>query len=285
MNIRQIYIKSPEYPNLLKEIHSSPQRLWLAGAKLNNKEKRLTVVGTRKPSRYGQKVVEQIVKEVASAGVTIVSGLAIGIDCLAHKAALDAKGKTIAILPGGLDNIYPPSNSKLAERIVNNGGTLISEYQEGTECFKSNFVARNRIQSGISDAVLIVEAAKKSGTLITANFALDQGRTVMAVPGDINSLVSAGTNQLIKDGATPITCAQDILESLGINIKAAKVADYKPQNDAEQTIIELLKSGTVQSEEIQTGSGLSPVEYSMALTMLEIKGVITQSAPGIWDIN
>lgn len=285
MNIRQIYIKSPEYPNLLKEIHSSPQRLWLAGAKLNDKEKRLTVVGTRKPSRYGQKVVEQIVKDVASSGVTIVSGLAIGIDCLAHKAALDVGGKTIAILPGGLDNIYPPSNCKLAERIIKNGGTLISEYQKGTECFKSNFVARNRIQSGISDAVLVIEAAEKSGTLITANFALDQGRVVMAIPGNINSPVSAGTNQLIKDGATPITCAQDILESLGINIKAAKVADYKPQNDAEQTIIELLKSGTVQSEEIQTGSGLSPVEYSMALTMLEIKGVITQSAPGIWDIN
>ncbi len=285
MNIRHITTKSKEFPNLLKEIPQPLQRLWLMGAELNNDEKRLTVVGTRNPTRYGRKITEQLVKEVASAGVTIVSGLAIGTDCLAHKAALDAGGKTIAIMPRGLDIIYPPGNQKLAERILANGGTLISEYPPGTEAFTWNFVARNRIQSGISEAVLIIEAAEKSGTLITANFALEQDRTVMAVPGNIDSLVSIGTNKLIRDGATPVTCAQDILEALEINIKSSKVAEYRPENKAEESIIKLIKSGISNSEEIQVKSKLGAIEYSTALTMLEIKGIITQSAPGLWDIK
>ncbi|HRV76265.1 MAG: DNA-protecting protein DprA [Candidatus Nomurabacteria bacterium] len=285
MKTRHITIKDAEYPNLLKEIPTAPQRLWLLGAKLNNDEKRLTVVGTRKPTFYGKKVLDKLVKEVASAGVTIVSGLAIGTDCLAHQAALNAGGKTIAILPGGLDNIYPPGNRKLAQRILDSGGTLISEYPENTPTFAWNFVARNRIQSGISEAVLIIEAAEKSGTLITADFAIEQNRTLMAIPGNIDSLVSIGTNQLIKEGATPVTCAQDILEALGVNIKAAKVAEYKPENQTEKNILNLIRSGTSQSEEIQVKSKLDAVEYSTALTMLEIKGVISQSAPGVWDIK
>lgn len=285
MTIRHITTKSLEYPNLLKEIPQSPQRLWLIGAPLNNNEKRLTVVGTRKPSRYGKKIVDQLVQGVASAGVTIVSGLAIGIDSLAHRAALDAGGKTIAIMPRGLDVIYPPGNQKLAERILASGGTLISEYPEGTESFAWNFVARNRIQSGVSEAVLIIEAAEKSGTLITANFALEQDRTVMAIPGNIDSLLSIGTNQLIRDGATPVTSAQDILEALGVNSKAAKVAEYEPENEAERKILDLIRSGISQSEDIQVTTKLDAIEYSTALTMLEIKGIIFQSAPGLWDIK
>lgn len=285
MTIRHITTKSTEYPNLLKEISHPPQRLWLKGAKLDNTEKRLTVVGARTPTQYGRKVVEKLIKEVAEAGVTIVSGLAIGIDGLAHKAALDAGGKTIAVMAGGLDNIYPPSNQKLSERILANGGTIISEYPEGTEYFKSNFVARNRIQSGLSEAVLIVEAAEKSGTLITADFAIDQNRIVMAVPGNIDSLVSAGTNQLIRDGAVPITCARDILEVMGINVKAAKVSEYQPENDAEKIIIKLIRSGISNSEDIHIKSKLEIIEFNTALTMLEIKGVLNQPAPGLWDIK
>lgn len=285
MNIRHITTKSKEYPSLLKEISHPPQRLWLKGAKLNNTEKRLTVVGTRNPTLYGRRTVEKLIKEVAASGVTIVSGLAIGIDGLAHKAALDAGGKTIAVMAGGLDNIYPPSNQKLGERILISGGTLISEYPKGTEYFKGNFVARNRIQSGLSEAVLIVEAAEKSGTLITADFAIDQNRIVMAIPGNIDSQVSAGTNQLIKDGATPVTCARDILEAMGINVKAAKVAEYQPANHAENKIIELIKSGISNSEDIHVQSKLEIVEFNTALTMLEIKGILNQPAPGLWDIK
>ncbi len=285
MYIRQITNKDPEYPSLLKEIPSPPQRLWLVGEEVNDSEKRLTVVGTRNPTPYGQKAVTKLIQEVAAAGVTIVSGLAIGIDGMAHKAALDVGGKTIAILAGGLDAIHPPSNRGLAERIIQNGGTLISEYKPGTESFKQNFVARNRIQSGMSEAVLIVECTERSGTLITAQFALEQGRSVMAIPGNINSLASSGTNNLIKQGAIPVTSAADILEVLGINQKASKAIQYKPANRAEENILRLIRNGTSNSEDIHIKSNLDVVEYNSTLTMLEIKGIVNQVKPGIWDIT
>jgi DNA processing protein len=285
MNSRHITINNPEYPILLKEIHSVPQRLWLNGAKLNDQEKYLTIVGTRNPSNYGKKVTQKLVSEVAKAGVTIVSGLALGIDGLAHQAALDAGGKTIAIMAGGLDRIYPATNYHIGKSILEKNGTIISEYPEGTEFRKEHFVARNRIQSGISEAVLIVEAAEKSGTLITAQFALEQGRTVMAIPGNIDSPVSVGTNQLIKDGAIPVTCAQDVLDVLGVNRKAAKILEYKPESEPERKILSLIKSGVYNSEDIHINSELNISEFNMVLTMLEIKGIIHQTAPGQWDIK
>lgn len=285
MNIRQITTKDAEYPSLLKEISSPPQRLWLLGAELKEDEKRLTVVGTRNPTPYGKRMVHKLVKEVAEAGVTIVSGLAIGIDSLAHQAALDGQGKTIAILARGLDKIYPASNRELAKNILKTGGTLITEYPFGTESFKQNFVARNRIQSGISEAVLIIECTQKSGTLITAQFAVDQNRNVMALPGNIDSRASDGTNNLIKQGASPVTCAEDILEILGVNFKAAKVKSYTPTNSAEEKILALIKNGVHSSEELQVMTGLEIVEYNTNLTMLEIKGVIQQPNPGYWDLT
>lgn len=285
MKSRQITIKDAEYPSLLKEISSPPQRLWLTGSKLVEGEKRLTVVGTRKPTPYGRRVVHKLIKEIAEAGVTIVSGLAIGIDGLAHQAALDAGGKTIAILAGGLDIIYPASHRGLADKIIKSGGTLISEYPPGSEHFKQNFVARNRIQSGVSESVLIVESTEKSGTLITAQFALDQNRNVMAIPGNIDSLTSKGTNNLIRDGAIPVTCAQDILDVLGINRKAANIKAYTPENKVEEKILECIRNGIHSSEEIQLKSDLEVVEYTTNLTMLEIRGVIHQVNPGYWDLS
>lgn len=282
--IRQITNKSPEYPTLLEEIAHPPQRLWLLGEKLLEGEKRLTVVGSRKPSAYGIRIVHKLVKELAASGITIVSGLAIGIDGLAHQAALDGGGKTIAIMAGGLDQLYPVSNLKLAERILENGGTFISEYPEGSEYFRQNFVARNRIQSGISEAVLIIECTEKSGTLITAQFALEQNRTVMAIPGNIDSPMSQGPNNLIKQGAIPVTCVEDVLEALGINTKAAKLKQYKPENPQEAIILKLIREGTYSSEDIQIKSKQETTEFSSTLTMLEIKGVIKQTAPGRWDI-
>lgn len=284
MKIRQISNKDSEYPSLLKEIGAPPQRLWLVGAELKE-EARLTVVGSRKPTQYGIKVTQKLVREVASAGVTVVSGLALGIDALAHKAALDAGGKTIAVMAGGLERVYPASNTALARRILESGGTLVSEYPEKTEFFKQNFVARNRIQSGLSDAVLIIEAAEKSGTLITAQFAVDQNRTVLAVPGNIDSANSVGTNELIKSGATPVTSADDILEALGINPKSAKLTEYQPENSAEEAILKLIRSGIYFGEELQLRSGLSLNDFTTALTMLEIKDVITQPSLDTWDIK
>lgn len=283
--IRQITNKSLEYPTLLEEIAYPPQRLWLTGSKLLEGEKYLTVVGSRKPSAYGIKVVNRLVKDLAASGITIVSGLAIGIDGLAHQAALDGGGKTIAIMAGGLDQIYPVSNLKLSQQILANGGTLISEYPEGTEYFKQNFVARNRIQSGISQAVLIIECAEKSGTLITAQFALEQNRIVMAIPGAIDNPMSAGPNNLIKQGAIPVTSAQDVLEALGLNLNAPKLKAYKPENPQEAIILKLIQEGISSADEIQLRSKQSTTEFSSTLTMLEIKGIIKQVAPGRWDIS
>ncbi len=282
--IRQITNKSLEYPTLLKEIAYPPQRLWLKGAKLNPTEKYLTVVGSRKPTRYGIKIVNQLVQELAASGIAIVSGLAIGIDGLAHKAALDAGGKTIAIMASGIDQIYPVTNLNLAQRILLNGGTIITEYEQGMPPLKQNFIARNRIQSGISEAVLIVECAAKSGTLITAQFALEQNRLVLAVPGAIDNPMSAGPNNLIKQGAVPVTSAADVLEALGMNTKASKLKQYQPENHNEAELLKLIKTGTHSADELHLQTGQSTTEFSSTLTMLEIKGVIQQIAPGQWDI-
>jgi DNA processing protein len=282
--IRQITNISSEYPTLLKEIAHPPQRLWLKGAKLNSTEKHLTVVGSRKPSHYGIKIVNQLVKELAASGITIVSGLAIGIDGLAHQAALEGGGKTIAIMAAGLDLIYPTSNIKLSQSILAQGGTLVSEYPEGMPPLKQNFIARNRIQSGLSEAVLIIECAEKSGTLITAQFALEQNRLVLAVPGAIDNPMSAGPNNLIKQGAIPVTSAKDVLEALGMNIKASKLKEYQPENSHEAQILKLIKTGTYAADELQAQTEQSTTEFSSTLTMLEIKGIIKQTAPGQWDI-
>jgi DNA processing protein len=282
IEVRSITLKNSEYPNILKEIDDKPQRLWLLGAKLKD-EIRLTVVGSRRPSSYGEKVTREIVKDLASAGVTIVSGLAIGIDSIAHQAALDAKGKAIAVMPAGLHAIYPASNRMLAKKIIQKGGTLVSEYPIGQEPRKYHFVARNRIQSGLSHGVLIIEATEKSGTLITAQFALDQNRTVMAVPGQIFSPNSTGTNQLIKDGAVPVMSAQDVLEALGISTKLVQRSAYIPESSEEEKILSLIKQGIYQAEEIMQKTKLEAALFNTTLTLLEIKGVLTQNNPGEWD--
>ena len=284
MEVRSITTKDIEFPKLLKEIDDSPQRSWLLGAKIEDRP-RLTVVGSRKISSYGARVVRELVGRVARAGVVIVSGLALGADGLAHEAALDAKGTTIAIMPAGLHAIYPPRNRGLAQRILKNGGTLVSEYDLGVEPQKYHFVARNRIQSGISDAVLIIEAAEKSGTLITAQFAIEQGRTVMAVPGPIFGENHIGTNNLIKDGALAVTCAEDILTALSLNPKAGLKELYKPRSEAERVILSLISSGISKSEELLIRSELPLDSFNTALTMLELAAAIQQTNPGLWDIH
>lgn len=284
-NYRHISIKDHEYPSLLKEIASPPQRLWLMGAPLKNSVKHLTVVGTRTPTNYGKRVVNQLVKDISSAGITIVSGLALGIDGLAHQAALEVGGHTVSILAGGLDRIHPRSNEHIAKKILETGGTLVSEYPEGVWPSKQNFVIRNRIQSGISEAVLVIEAAPRSGTLITAQFALEQGRTVLAVPGNINSKLSQGTNQLIKDGAIPVTSAEDVLLALNVNLKASKVADYKPENQLETKLLELIKTGIHKTEELKSFCKIDISDLSEALTILEVKGIIYKPDIESWDLT
>lgn len=244
----------------------------------------VAIVGSRKATPYGQAVTTQLAAELARAGVVIVSGLALGVDSIAHTAALDAGGQVIAVLPAGLDQIYPARHHGLARRVVEQGGALVSEYPAGQGApQKHQFIARNRIIAALSQGVLITEAATKSGSLHTANFALEEGIEVFAVPGNITSSTSAGTNNLIKTGAHPVTSAQDILEVLGI--VCAKQDTYQPANQEEEIIFRLLLQGVQESAELLNLSSLSPAIFQQTLTILEINGAAYQPSPGTWAIR
>lgn len=213
MKIEEISIESKEYPEQLREIYDAPLKLYVLGDKEILKQFGIAIVGSRDATEYGKKVTLQFAKDLSKNGINIISGLALGIDTCAHLGTLyqDSIGKTIAVLGGGLDEIYPKQNVELAKQIIKNGGCIISEYPLGAKPEKLHFPQRNRIISGLSKGVLIVEASEKSGSLITVDFALEQGREVFAVPGNISSSTSAGTNNLIKQGAKLVTSYEDIL--------------------------------------------------------------------------
>lgn len=217
MIIEEISIKNNKYPNQLKNIYDPPAKLYVLGNRSILNQRNFAIVGSRKATQYGKKIAMQISKELAENGLNIVSGLAIGIDSYAHLGCLQVKdaGKTIAVLGSGLDVIYPKENRKLAEQIINSGGCIISEYPIGSKIEKNNFPQRNRIISGLSEGILVVEASQKSGALITAEFGAEQGKEVFAVPGDINKEQSEGCNLLIKDGANVVTSSQDIIYIIG----------------------------------------------------------------------
>lgn len=204
-NIDIISIEDKQYPNILKEIYDPPICLYIRGNKeiLNNKS--ISIVGCRKATDYGRKVARDFAYNISKQDINIISGLAIGIDSEAHLGAVEANKKTIAVLGNGLDTIYPKENINLSQKILDSGGTIISEYPLGTKPKKENFPARNRIISGMSSGLLVVEAKEKSGTLITVDFALEQGRDVFVIPGNIVSENSVGTNDLIKQGAKLVT--------------------------------------------------------------------------------
>ena len=217
MIIEEISIKNNKYPNQLKNIYDPPAKLYVLGNRFILNQRNFAIVGSRKATQYGKKIAMQISKELAENGLNVVSGLAIGIDSYAHLGCLQVKdaGKTIAVLGSGLDGIYPKENRKLAEQIINSGGCIISEYPIGSKIEKNNFPQRNRIISGLSEGILVVEASQKSGALITAEFGAEQGKEVFAVPGDINKEQSEGCNLLIKDGANVVTSSQDIIDIIG----------------------------------------------------------------------
>jgi DNA processing protein len=272
-------------PKKLQLIPDPPARLHILGHNLENLLSKpcLTVVGSRQVSTYGRAVTTQLVSEVAGAGVVIVSGLALGVDSIAHQAALDAGGLTIAVMPGGLDHIYPASHTRLARQIIDQGGALVSEYPVGTAPQRWYFVARNRITSGLGDAVLITEASHKSGTLHTAEFALEQGKDVLVVPGNITSPTSVGTNNLLKSGATPVTTSTDILRALGIEPTQQSRA---PQGStpAEQAVLDLLATGTADGGALQSLSKLDIAIFNQTLTMLEITGKVRALGNNQWAI-
>ena len=212
MKIEEMTIDSKEYPEKLKNIYDPPRKIYLIGNKSLLYQKGIAIVGARDATQYGKKIAYNLAKELSEQNIVIISGLAIGIDSYAHKGSLE-KG-TIAVLGSGIDNIYPKENLELAREIIKNKGCIISEYPLGTKPERLHFPQRNRIISGLSDGVVVIEASKKSGALITAEFALEQGKEIFAVPGDINKKQSEGTNQLIKDGAILLTSATDILENI-----------------------------------------------------------------------
>jgi len=284
MKIKCLKHNSDKYPAKLRDIDSSPKQLYTLGDINDNDAFKVAVVGSRKPTKYGRYVTETLVGELALLGVTIISGLALGIDGLAHRAALKSKGKTIAVMPCGLDKIYPASHRGLAKDILAAHGALVSEYEEGMPPLVQNFPARNRIVSGLADAVLVVEAAARSGTSITAGFALEQGKTVLAVPGNINSPMSAGTNNLIKTGAFPVTSVTDILNACGLEDLKADKTSVRGDSASEQAILDLLADGPKDGDELQKLAQIKSSEFSQALTMLEIKGTIKNQGGNTWSL-
>ena len=245
----------------------------------------VAIVGTRKPTPYGHETTYRLSYELAKRGVVIVSGLALGVDGIAHQAALDAGGTAIAILPTPLESIHPKTHHQLAERIVKSGGALLSEYGATDGVYKGNFIARNRIVTALSDAVLITEAAARSGTLTTARFALEQGKTVMVVPGNITSTMSAGCNNLLKVGAAPVTTVEDILHELGLQDVGEQVKLPLAQTREEDILLKLLVTGVREGEQLHQKSGLPAAVYSQTMTMLEIEGKIRALGSNQWTIR
>ena len=209
--IKLISISSKNYPKKLKQIYNKPIALYVKGNENILNDFSIAIIGCRAYSTYGKETAIKISKDLAKEKITTISGLAIGIDSFAHYGTICGKGKTIAVIGSGIDRIYPKENINLAVRIIEEGGAIVTEYPPGTPAYKSNFPARNRIISGLSNGVLVIEAKKHSGTMITVDFALEQGKEIYAIPGNVNSGNAEGTNELIKEGAKMVTTAQDIL--------------------------------------------------------------------------
>jgi DNA processing protein len=270
----------PLFPERLRAIFDPPRALYLRGAgELELLGRRaVAVVGARSCSAYGAQVARMLGRELAASGLVVVSGLARGIDGEAHRGTLDAGGLTVAVLGCGIDRDYPASNARLSRRIEE-AGLVVSEYEPGIEPAPWRFPARNRIIAGLSEAVVVVEARERSGALITADFALDEGREVFAVPGEITSSLSAGTNALLKLGATPLTATDDVLDALGVERAPAEAA--VEVSSAAAQVLELVRESPGGADELTARSELEAGAISVALTELELAGLIA-AADGVY---
>jgi DNA processing protein len=260
------FLRSHELPPLLRAIHDPPERLYLRG---NGPERLLVgpavaVVGARACSPYGRQIARMLGRDLATAGVVVVSGLARGVDGEAHRGALESDGHTIAVLGCGIDRNYPAAHAELARAIAERS-LIVSEYEPGIEPSPFRFPARNRIIAGLCAATIVVEARERSGALITADFALEEGREVFAVPGEITSSLSEGTNALLKLGAAPLTCASDVLDTLGIGTE--------PRGRASHPFLEFLPA---TADELVRATGLAPAEVAATLAELELSGLAAE---------
>lgn len=280
--IEILTIQNDGYPPQLKEIPSAPPVLYFRGEKEILSNKSIAVVGSRKFTTYGERAAQSLCRDLVRYGLTITSGLALGIDAIAHRTVLEAEGKTIAVLATGIDDasIYPRDNFNLAKKILESGGVLITEYPPRTPSLKQNFPARNRIMAGLSIGTLIIEAAVSSGSLITADYALEFNREVLAIPGDIFSLQSIGTNDLIKKGAKLVQSASDILAELNLEGAgeqshfpgAQKI--YEPKTKEDKSIWDILSNEPLHVDIISKMTKLNPATVNSVLSVLEVEGAV-----------
>jgi DNA processing protein len=266
--IRRVRVRDPAYPALLQAIHDPPTQLFVRGeAPLDLlSQPAVAMVGARACSSYGRSVARSLAQELAAAGLAVVSGMARGIDGEAHRGALDATGVTVAVLGCGVDRDYPAVHADLARRICERG-LVVSEYEPGVEPAPWRFPARNRIIAGLCGATVVVEARERSGALITADFALEEGRDVLAVPGEITSSLSAGTNALLKLGAAPATSAEDVLELFGLSPGVVAAPGVGPRAEL---LLSHLAAGAATADELLRAAGVDPAEGAAALVELEL---------------
>jgi DNA processing protein len=290
--IRKISINDAEYPKILKKIHSPPKALYINGSFKEEDDFAVAIVGSRRASRYGIEMGEKLGYDLALRGVTVVSGMARGIDSAAHRGALTAKGRTIAVMGSGHGHIYPPENKELYKKIAESGAVM-SEFENDVSPLPRNFPIRNRIISGLALGIVIVEAAKNSGALITADFALEQGREVFAVPGKISSVTSEGTHELIKNGAKLVQGVEDIMEELSLreiepmagkerDIKEEKISKktaryvYNSLTDDERKVYKILSDEPSYIDDVVRESGIESRLASKVLLALELKRLIKE---------
>lgn len=285
MKINKVSPQDNNFLQILTTIAKPPKKLYFIGKLPTDRPPTVAIVGSRKPTSYGEEVTYRLAYDLSKKGVLIISGLAYGIDKIAHQATLDANGQTIAVLAHGLNHLYPATHKHLAQKIIQQGGALLSEYSPSTEVKGFQFLERNRLISGLADAVVVTEATKRSGTMSTASHALEQGREVLAVPGNITSLLSVGCNNLIKQGAFPITSAEDVLEIIYPQLIQAQTKLPLGETLAETNILELLQAGIRDGNELQTKSKLDVTLFSITMTTLEINGSIKALGGNQWTLR
>lgn len=274
-NITVVTWDDEDYPRRLREVNQAPPVLFIRGRIEPKDEWAVAIVGTRRVTSYGKQVTEEIAACLAANGVTVISGLARGVDAVAHETALRNGGRTIGVLGNGVDRIYPPEHANLAKHMLE-AGAVISDYAPGTPPDSANFPPRNRIISGLSLGVVVIEAGETSGALITASFAADQGRDVFAVPGNITAPQSKGANRLIRDGATPVLQPEDILSALNLNQVQQKQAAQLalPMDETESRLLRTLAAEPLHVDEISAQTGLPVSDISAYLTLMELKGMV-----------
>lgn len=284
LQVKVITVLDKAFPKNLKDLPGAPLVLYYKGDIECLNTNSVAVVGTRKITAYGREVAQKFSSELASFGVTIISGLAYGVDTEAHRACLSVHGKTVAVLGNGLETIYPLENTALANEIIKTGGAIISEFPLDYPSLPVNFAIRNRIVSGLSDAVIVIEGAEKSGTLLTATHAAEQGKTVFAVPGQITSPLSWAPLFLLKNGAKMVTETKDILEELDLQVKVDKdkIQKIAPDSPEEEKLLQILKNEPLHLDELVRISGGKTAEISARLTIMEMKGMVRNMGKGIY---